>query len=422
MTNQNNSLTFHFTPSAPGYKKGVFCVVCGYKGVTTGRMSTPIKKLQNPNEKLWAKKTKRFEGRLSPTDVANNDELDKLESWCEEAIVNPKIKTPADFIEAFKAETLPNPVESFGDFLLGVINGMKTAPIQRPSRNYQNYINLYNKLKKEGNIIRVPVEDIDNRHFIQFSKFILSLPADEGRSNYVKLMNLFKQAHGKAVNDLKNQNTLRFKYRENAPTKQHSKRDSLTVEEYRKFEELDLSAIKIKGANNSELYHDFCMFLYEMKMRPVDAIHSHTSQIVALNGNIYIQYIPEKKKNSLSPNAVTYAPITKKANAIIQKYKGLSEKGYIFPFKLNQRDWDYNNPSMWNTWNNCKSKSLECVNKWLKKAGAVMGLDFPLILYTFRHSCLSHLCMQESANWGRIALEAGTSIKMLETHYVSNII
>ena len=186
-----------------------------------------------------------------------------------------------------------------------------------------------------------------------------------------------------------------------------------------------MSSTKQSGINvdfYKSLYHNFCVFLYEMKMRPVDALKLHTSNIVTRNGRQYFKYVAEKKKNSKEKNKTTYTPITSKALEIINQYKGQSSKGYIFPFALNAYDWDYSNATSWNKWNNRKQRAIDMVNQWLKKVADVMGIDFPLVCYTFRHSTLSHACMSEGANYMQIALEAATSPDMLLKHYVSNVI
>lgn len=159
-----------------------------------------------------------------------------------------------------------------------------------------------------------------------------------------------------------------------------------------------------------------------MKMRPVDALKANVKNIVTRNGKQYIKYVAEKKKNSKEKNKTTYAPITPKALEIITYYQSQSSKGYIFPFSLNEYDWDYNNAVSWNKWNNRKQRAIDMVNQWLKKVTVTLGIDFPMICYTFRHSTLSHACMAENANYMQIALEAATSPDMLLKHYVSNVI
>lgn len=203
------------------------------------------------------------------------------------------------------------------------------------------------------------------------------------------------------------------------------KRPSLTQEQFHTFCELDLTEIPQSGVDPDfykALYRDFCVFLYETKTRPADVIRSHSDNIVTNNGYKCLKYTPEKKKNSKERNKIVTAPLSKRALQIIERYKGQSSQGYIFPFSMNEYNWDLKNADSWNNWNNRKQRTCEMVNQWLKKVQTALDIAFPLTLYTVRHSALTHACMVDGANWGIIALESGTSIKMLEQHYVSNVI
>jgi hypothetical protein len=184
-------------------------------------------------------------------------------------------------VEAKKTVTL-------GDYLNQLIKTMQNGDDNRkPSKNYQGYINLLHKLEKEGVIINVPLSEIDNRCFISFGKFILNLPPDKGRSNYANIMKLFKCVHNKAFNHELNNNVLRFDYMKDAPVKDTKKRISLSEKQYQKFVNMDLSAIAQSGHDRmyyKELYRDFCVFLYEMKMRPADLVRLHSNDICVING------------------------------------------------------------------------------------------------------------------------------------------
>lgn len=420
-------LTYSFTTSLQGYAKGILGVSVGIKG-KTNRTPYPVEGLKPYDVNHWDKKTKRFHGGTQ-NDVDNNNLLVELENQCNALLENPQITTPQQFIDALRTGVAPKDVVTLGDFINSLIDEMRNGTNnKRPSKNYQVYINLLHKLEREGNIINVPLADVNNKHFIAFSDFVLSLSDDEGRTNYYNLMKLFKQVHTKAYDKELNNYVLRFKYAQYAPVRadeDEEKRTPLTLEQYNQFVNLDLSKVNQSGVNvefYKSLYHNFCVFLYEMKLRPVDALKLHTDNIVTVNGKQYFKYVAEKKKNSTEKDKVTYAPITPKALEIINQYKGKSSKGYIFPFSLNEYDWDYNNATSWNKWNNRKQRAIDMVNQWLKKVAIILGVNFPLVCYTFRHSTLSHACMADGANWGRIALEAATSIDMLQKHYVSNVI
>lgn len=421
----NQEIYYTLTPSAPSVAKGVLCVVVGYKGQSTGRKPFPINGITNPNFDFWDKKAKRFK---SGTDTAkvNNPILDRVCDLCDKLLANPKITTPQQFIDALKLGAAPDDVLTLGGFLSQIIDEMRNGKNnKRPSRAYQTYVNLLHKLEREGDLINIPIGDIANRHFIQFGNFVLSLADNEGRSNYYNLMKLFKQVHKKAFERELNDNSLRFRYADSAPlTDDVEKLCPLTLEQYRQFCELDLSKIPQSGDKADfykELYHDVCMFLYELKTRPVDCIRAHTDNIITENGKTYLRYVAEKKKNSKSRDKVTKAELSEKALQIIAKYKGKSSKGYIFPFALNEHDWDYTNAKSWNNWNNRKNRALEMIRVWLKKVQRVLGLEFDLTLYTFRRSALTHACMCDSPNLMRIALNGGTSVNMLQKHYVSNV-
>lgn len=420
-------LTYSFTTSLQGYAKGILGVSAGFKG-KTNRTPYLIEGLKPYDVNHWDKKTKRFLGGTQ-NDVDNNKLLVELENQCNALLKNPQITTPQQFIDALRTGVTPKDVVTFGDFIKSLIEGMRNGTNnKRPSKNYQVYINLLHKLKREGNIIDVALADVCNKHFIAFSDFILSLSDDEGRTNYYNLMKLFKQVHTKASKRELNQYRLVFPYVEYTPVKDdedEEKRPSLTLEQYAQFVNLDLSKVNQSGVNvefYKSLYHSFCVFLYEMKLRPVDALKLHSNNIVTLNGKQYFKYVAEKKKNSKEKNKTTYAPITPKAQEIVNQYKGKSSKGYIFPFALNEYDWDYNNATSWNKWNNRKQRAIDMVNQWLKKVAIILEVSFPLVCYTFRHSTLSHACMSEGANYMQIALEAATSPDMLLKHYVSNVI
>lgn len=417
-------LRYKITPSAPGRKKGVFCIVVFYEGNAKDRKIFPISGLVNPDIKFWDPSTQRFvDGTFSAQD--NNPILDALCARCDEILKGQTVLSPEDFISHLKGEAQLSVEPTFGEFLCLVIEEMRTGTNnKRPSRNYQNYRNLYHKLEREGYIINLPVKDVANAHFIRFSNFILSLGDGEGRSNYMNLMKLFKQIHKKAFDRELTDNLLRFRYGDAAPALNDTEKSSaLTKKQYESFCSLDLSQISHSGPSQAfykELYHDFCIFLYESKMRPVDVIRARVDGVVSINSKKYIKYVAEKKKNYRGRNKIVTAPLSERALAIIRKYKDQSKYGYIFPFAMNNFDWDFDDAVSWNNWNNRKARALEMINQWLKKVQPIIGVKFPITLYTFRHSALTHACLQKGANYLQIALEAGTSPDMLLKHYVSN--
>lgn len=436
-----NEIRYSLTTSADRRTAEPTLYVCvAYKGSSKGRKYFTIKGLTAPDFRYWDKTIQRFSSGTD-TAKANNPVLEDICTLCDELLANSAITSPSEFIDALKRGVAPSDVLTLGDFLRELIDDMRNGKNnKRPSKNYQCYITLLHKLEKEEkaqykgkvlDLINVPIAEVDNKCFIQFGDFILSLSDKEGKSNYINLMKLFKQVHTKAYDRELTDTVLRYKYKDNAPLlfdEDAEKLPSLTVEQYAKFVALDVKTFPKSGALTHELmlmYKDFCIFLYETKTRPVDVMRAHTNNIITENGIKFLRYVPEKKKNNkqTDKNKIVNTRLSNVALAIIEKYNGKSKQGYIFPFSMNEYKWDMMDAKSWNKWNNRKQTAQEQINSWLRnKVAKAIGVDFRLTLYTFRHSTLTHACMSKSANWGAIALESGTSIKMLEQHYVSNTI
>lgn len=411
-------ITFKFSASAPGRKKGEVCGVATLKG-TTKRAVYPIENLLAPNPASWNKDTQRFE-EATETAIINNNLLDDFREKCLNILKQYEVKEPKELFDIIRNGGGRKRVRTLGDFVEQVIYDMRYCNNNKKlSWNYKKFVNLLNKLKKEGEIINVQIEAVSNSHFIDFSDFILSLSDKEGRSNYCNLMKLFKQIHSKAYERGLNDNILRFKYNNYAPIKKNKgKKPPLTVEEYDRFVNLDVKATEFKRWRLSQLYKDFCIFLYESKSRPIDIIQLHYNNIKSINGKTYFIYTPEKKKNSNKNSALVECLLTQNALNIITQYRSSSINGYVFPFAINAHVYDKTDPDDYNSWMKNETHTLEQINRWLKIVGTVIGLDFPLTIYAFRRTSLTHACANDP-NYLKIALQAGTSTAMLEEHYVS---
>lgn len=409
--------------------KNVLVIEVRTKGTTKGRKRITVQGLKSPDFRYWDKKAECFS---SGTDTArnNNPLLGEIKERCNILVSNECITTTSAFVEAYRTETTPTK-QTFGEYIAEKIEDMKSAKVKRPSRHYQVYVTLLHKLEREGKIINKPLEEICDTDFIQFGEWILNLSVKEGRNNYRNLMKNFKVMHKRAFGEKLNANHLDYPYCNNAPATKFKKLPSLTKKQYEEFVNLDLSRITqygIKPDFLKELYHDFSMFIYETKTRPVDALLAKVTDISKINGKYYWGYSPEKKKNFSTTDTRVNVPLTSRALGIVKKYKGQSSQGYVFPFAMNEHDWSAAfaeenwDAAKWHTWNIRKQGTLESVNKWLKKVAAMLfeKEKLNLTLYTFRHSTFTHACMESGANWGRIAMEGGTSIKMLEKNYVTN--
>ena len=412
-------LHFSFT-----FKGKLFCLCCTVKG-TSIRHYKEVSgefELTNPDFNYWDSKTQRFvEPSLDA--ISNNNKLCVMlkhyQDFYSEALKHNIIPDGKSLftLEAESHNNNKEQQETLEDFIQRTIDEKKNNQNKKPSKSYQLYITLLHKLQQEGKILKKNVQAINNQDFISFGDFILNrLSVSEGRYNYLKLMKMFKAVHSIAYSRGINSNILCYNYIKDAPTKNYGERTFLTEEQIIQFCLLDLSCVTLKctdSISRKELYRDFCIFLYETKMRPCDVLKLKSTDIA---GNT-ITYIPEKKKNYMEERKKTVRTcLTMRARAIYLKYRGLSSEGYVFPFSMNNQYWDFSDAGSWNRWNNRKQKTLEDINSFLHKVEPMLGVQH-ITLYTFRHSAFTNAINSPGCNLLKLAKEGGTSIKMLEEHY-----
>jgi len=414
----NISLKFSF-------KNGGFCL-CATKKNTTNRAYRTVLGLKNPDFNYWDSKKQRFE-QATDDAIHNNFVLSQMKSHYQQLIDlldPPTGKELFDLIQIAEKVEAKKPL-TLETYLDRLISEMRNTKHRVPSTNYRLYITLLNKLKEEGTILNVSLSNITDEHFEAFGGFILN---QLGGVNYKPLMKRFKTTINKARESKLTDTKLSYNYVIYTPTtnidiqKAIKGVEVLSIKEYRKFTMLDLSQIPYSGKDPEyykELYRDFCIFMYEMKMRPCDAINL---QLDAIHGN-NIVYLPIKKKNYLDKTrSVVAAPITKTARSIIDKYKVQSVKGFVFPFALNQRDWDKGNPDSFNKWYLRRQRQLEKINHFLNKVNDFCKFDCDkLTTYVFRHSTFTHAINSGKQSIIAIAKEGGTSVSMLEKHYYNHI-
>ena len=381
-----------------------------------------VENLENPNLNSWDKKTARFTD-VTLEAVHNNELLAKLISQYQEFIKTGVFEDGKQLL----AHDLNKPVQTYtpvtlGEFLKELIQKMKTESVKMPSKNYQCYITLLHKLELEKQVINTPLNEFDNKAFKKFAAFILN---ELGGVNYLSLMVRLKSTLNKAREILEDVPNITYAFRKDAP--RDAEKDAkeakegvnvLSTKQYENFCKLDLSTVP--HSNNSqlqfmELYRDFCIFLYETKSRPVDVIKMKLENI---HGDRLI-YFATKKKNYLDSKGVIDTEITPIARKIIQKYKGQSSKGYIFPFAMNEYDWIFKDSKSFNKWNNRKAATLERINKFLHKTGVILKAN-DLTSYVFRHSTFTHK-LNAGMNVYKLAKEGGTSPEILFSHYYNHI-
>lgn len=411
-------------------KKGFFLRITE-KGKSNG-LRAKVQNLINPNFDYWDKKQQRFNEACSDA-IHNNGVLREMRCKYQTVLDTCNPQTPAELkhmietgstVEAAKIITLEN-------YLRLLIQGMKEESTQMPSKNYQCYLTLLHKLeeaskrkdKYKADFLSIPINEITDIHFERFGKYICT--ALNG-VNYIGLMKRFRSTLTKAKEARLTQNELSYKYRKDMPkdvqkaTEKAIKGvDILTEKQYKQFINIDLSKVPCGNKvqiKHMELYRDFCIFLYETKMRPCDLVKLKVSDI---QKDDRIIYWATKKKNYTDQNTILVnTHLTPTAKQIMNKYKGKSSQGYIFPFAMNEYNWDFKDALSFQKWHNKKQYTLQCVNYFLSKVADILKVE-ELTTYTFRHSTFTHK-IQAGVNIMQLAKEGGTSVNMLEKHYYNH--
>lgn len=389
----------------------------------------PSELLQPINWETWDSKKQCF---MAPTPEAieNNRRLDKIKEHWQKMLDtatqnNIQINNGKElFAYGRELERMQNnEVLTLGGYLEQLITRMRTwNDNKRPSKNFQLYITLLHKLQQEGQIISTPIAQIADTHYQAFGAWLLN-----GNGSYKNNMVHFKATINKAKADNLTAVNLQYNYKvaitNNADTEEKAiKRndvDVLTMTQFEQFKAMDL-ATSPKMPRNAELFRDFCIFMYEARTRPCDTLKLTTTNIVTKEGNQSLCLIPTKKKNQDPAKSVQRTPVTPIMRNIIDKYAKQSPEGYLFPFRMNSRKWNFDSPTDFQTWNNAKQKQLEQINKFLKKVAKALGVAV-LTLYTFRHSAFTHAIKRNDISPALLAKRGGTSLQMLEKHYINSI-
>ncbi|MFI3305495.1 MAG: hypothetical protein R3Y68_03140 [Rikenellaceae bacterium] len=412
-------------------KNGAFVLCATTKGTSLRHYKT-VMGLRNPNFDCWDRKTQRFTESTSDA-LYNNGVLLKMRKLYQGIIdVNEYISGKDLFASSEEVATPVAPSTTtikphkitMGEFLIQIISEMKFESVRRPSKNYQHYITLLHKLEDEKRLIKMPIESIDDTQFMKFCKYV----AKELKGvNYMGLTKHFKATIGKAKKRHLTKHVLDYPYAEDMPAKKINVNkiyhgvDVLTAEEYQRFIDLDMDTVPSGGVKQSFykwLYRDFCVFLYEMKMRPCDVLA--LQKVNLIEGTDRLAYIPMKKKNFKDERrSMTINTVTPIASELIKKYAGQSSQGYIFPFAMNEYSWDLNDAVSFNKWYNRKQYTLEKMNRFLFKIKTILKVN-KLTLYTFRHSTFTHEIGANNKPLLQIAKEGGTGVEMLEKHYYNH--
>lgn len=172
-----------------------------------------------------------------------------------------------------------------------------------------------------------------------------------------------------------------------------------------------LSEAELPQNRNKVLFRDFCIFLLFTGQSPCDAISLKYSDIQVIDGISH--FVFRRRKISEKQVVPCSVPINARMQQIMDKWRKLSKDGYIFPIRNKRKLANQ-------TTNNGDIKHfISRCNCWLKKLGDLIGCDFPLHCYTFRHTAITNY-ISKDVPVIYVANMMGTSVENCEKIYYNN--
>lgn len=430
-------------------KNDKFCL-CALVVGTRVRHYKVVDVLKNPNFSKWDQKAQMFISR-NENDLQNNIRLMDYLAPFKQLLEEHNFENGSELFGFYERQSKERAEEAIrneqkemtlGEFLNKTIEELRHPTKRKPSSNFQPYTTLLHKLEKEKILIKTPISKVNRDTFVHFSAWILQQKGLKGEGkNYIALMKLLIATVNRARKAGLTEYVPNFPYMEHAPVinKLSEKASdlnnsggtvkSLSPAQYEQFLALDLDEIKLKHPHHNyykDLYRDFCILLYEMKSRPIDIIKLHWNNL-AFNERYQrwtCTYIPSKKKNYAfmrenDSNPLVVQFLTPRALEIVMKYKGMSPTGYVLPFSFNKRKWDMEDPDQYHTYYTQQNRMQGRINRFLHKVGDHFGLTFKLTIYAFRRTAITKAIIDNEMPLPMIAKVAGTSVAMIEHHYVN---
>ena len=424
--------------------KGKLALSITLKG-TSQRTYIRINGLNNPDYNNWDEKQGIFVGHDENTEH-NNKIANTLYRAVEAIKDNPNLEfhTVQDLKQAYTQGINIQAKKNitFGE-LVSIID--KEEYDKGTGGTYQVYRNLKNKLYALNGptyngvrIADIPAKEICDEHFIAFSDWLHKYP----RYGYKNLMAIFHASFQRCRTTcgIRPNNVLTFQWRKETSNTNTEKRSfydlkkeynsqitTLTTQEIKRFANFDLSLIAPKQTEYKqllEIYFDMCLFMYYTLSRPVDVIRLKWKNYKEDEGKLtYRVYKLRNKKKS----TIVETGLSKKAIAIIEKYKGRNKHGYIFPLPINETNWDEftnwidNGKEYERNWDAKRNHTIGAINQYLKKIQVIEKFNVPkLHLYVFRHSAITHAIRTHGMNPQNVADIAGTSVDKIMKHYLGH--
>lgn len=362
----------------------------------------------NPNiAKHWDKQKQRFTNNA--INCTENNKI--LEAFKERYVIvareHPEYsaKQVSDYYSNVKKGVLgdcqnANQYDLVEEYLQIVIEREKA----KSGCNFETYAKLLSKCRKiMPDFSTLAFSSLNCDKCIQIAKIFAKYDGYKGTSKS------FRNLLGKASNDncvafsLTQIGEFKFAHynpkRDQVETKSP---DVLSPKQLKRFLTLDIEKLTptYKDRKIVELYYDFCVFMLHSFFAPCDVIKLKHSDIK--KGEIKVK----RKKTHQAVNV----PISDKMEQIINKYKGHSTDGYIFPIMNDNKAKEYT------TQDYLFKKFREKLNIWLKAVGKMLKTEFELYAYVFRHTAIT-TALDKGLSTSFVASTAGTSIEMIQEHY-----
>lgn len=193
------------------------------------------------------------------------------------------------------------------------------------------------------------------------------------------------------------------------PISSIQKNRTLTAEQCNKLK--DMPAKELPQNRKKLLYRDFCLFLLYTGQSPCDAIALKYSNIQIIGG---VEHFVFKRRKISEKQAVPCCvPINDTLKKIMKRWKSEAKDGYVFPIRTKAKMKNQ-------TTNNGDIKHfIGRLNHWLKRLGVVLGCNFPLHIYTFRHTAITNY-VSKGVPIIYVANMMGTSVNNCEKIYYNN--
>lgn len=368
----------------------------------------------SPDLKHWKAEREQFCG-YSPFHDENNQALADFKKIYQKLVnEHPELtaKQVSDFYKSEKRHTGSEPVElsdwtpdQYGNSVDKYLEVVTYREKAKSGCNYEGYYKLLQKCRREiPGFGSMPFSTLDYNKMVQIANILA------GGKAYVHHSKKFRAMLGKASKDRDVMFHLAqigdFKFADYNPDRyavDDREPDVLSPEELKTFLNLDVRNLtpQYKNRRMVEMYYDFCVFMFHSFFSPCDVIKAKLRDVTR-RGTITAR----RKKT----HRAVEVPVTPTMRRIIEKYKGQSKDGYIFPIMDDEKERSYT------TKDYTFKKFREFLNKWLKSVGKTLGLCFDLYAYVFRHTAIT-VAIDHGLPVSYVANAAGTSVEMIQQHY-----